>query len=92
MKNQGKLRILSPLKRKKYYINPNLTSQEQKISLIVEPYADSTKLYWFNNGIIISEGKSDEKFFLTLEAGKQEIMCLDNMGRYDIVTIEIENI
>lgn len=90
VKNSEKLRILSPLIGKVYYLNRYLPLETQKIPLLVESFSDTTELYWFLNGRLLENGPANNSFFLTPQAGKYTLMCLDNQGRSASLEITIE--
>lgn len=92
IRNNPSLRVVSPLPDKKYFLNPHLSIEKQKIPLLAQPFADSTYLYWFMNGKLRFQGLPSRLHFLLPEIGRHTLYCVDNQGRSGSVTFEIKKL
>lgn len=92
IRNNPTLRVVSPLPDKKYFLNPHLAMEKQKIPLLAQPFADSTYLYWFMDGKLRFEGLPSLLHFLLPEIGRHTLLCVDNQGRSGSVTFDIEKL
>ncbi len=88
--SEGRLKILSPLGNNIYYLNKHLSNKNQKIPLLIEPYPDTEKLYWFINGSLFTSGSVNKGYYLKPKVGKYTLMCVDDKGRSGSVNLEIK--
>ncbi len=90
LKINEKLKIVSPLYNTTYYLNKYLPYSNQKIPLVVQPFPDTKKLYWFVNGKLLMKGSVKKSYYLFPDVGKYEIVCVDDKGRSGRVKFKIE--
>ncbi|WP_415714253.1 penicillin-binding protein 1C [Maridesulfovibrio sp.] len=82
-------KIISPAANTPYLLRKDTPLKFQQIALKAEAGPDSGTLYWFLDGRLVSQGKSNEKLFTEITVGKHRISVSDEIGRVDAVEFEV---
>ncbi|WP_319780962.1 penicillin-binding protein 1C [Maridesulfovibrio sp.] len=82
-------KIISPAANTPYLLRKDTPLKFQQIALKAEAGPDSGTLYWFLDGRLVSQGKSNEKLFTEITVGKHRISVSDEIGRVDAVQFEV---
>ncbi|PKQ69944.1 penicillin-binding protein 1C [Raineya orbicola] len=82
-----KPQIISPLADKTYFIPSN-----EPTELLLKTYTqnDVQKVYWYINDRLLQEAPVKENIFFKPKLGKNTITCVDDKGRSQKISIQVE--
>ena len=81
--------IVSPDPTTPYRIRRDAPIETQRILLAAHASTGMERLYWYADGILLTDRATDEPAFLTPSRGKHEVTVVDNAGRSDSVVFEV---
>lgn len=87
LKYGGELKIISPSENFEYLIDRN---DPQEITLQAAADYKSKYFFWYIDNELIKKSKPAEKVFYKLKRGKHAIICMDDIGRSNKVTITVK--
>ena len=82
----GAPRIVSPSSGERYVLLDAAAHQK----LLLKAASRSSKLYWFVDGALHTAADADTSTFWPLRSGPHTILCTDDAGQSDRVTIEVK--
>ncbi|MFQ5738238.1 MAG: penicillin-binding protein 1C [Acidobacteriota bacterium] len=86
---EGAPKIVSPDPSTPYHLRPGAPVEYQKIALVAQSAAATTKLYWYRDGLLMAAGRPGDKVFLSPRQGTHRLVVVDNNGRSDHVTYQV---
>ena len=87
LKNGEGPKIISPSESFEYLIDKD---DPQEIVLLSASDSKIKNHYWYVNDELISKCQPGEKVFYKLSMGKFKVVCLDDLGRSESVTIKVK--
>jgi penicillin-binding protein 1C len=82
-------RITSPDASTPYRLRRDAPAEFQEILLTAQT-SDATRLYWFEDGVLITAGDASRRMFLKPKRGAHQLVVVDDSGRSDAVTYRVE--
>jgi penicillin-binding protein 1C len=82
-------RIVSPDGATPYRLRRDAPIEYQEILLEAQT-ADASKLYWFEDGVLVASGDASRKMFLRPKRGSHQLVVVDDNGRSDSLTYRVE--
>ncbi len=83
-------RIVSPDPSTPYRMRRDAPASDQRIPLIARVGAGASRIWWYQNGILVASGSPGEKLFLTAVPGEHRLVVTDDLGRSDGVGYRVE--
>lgn len=83
-------RIVSPSPATPYVYRRDAPAEAQRIALSADAPADSRRLSWYADGELIAQGGPGERLFWQPSPGRKRLVCVDDLGRLDAVTVRVE--
>ncbi len=83
-------RIISPSPATPYIVRRDAPAAFQQIALTADTPADSHRLSWYVDGKLTAQGAPDERLFWQPTPGRRRFVCVDDLGRFDAVTVRVE--
>lgn len=80
-------RITSPVEADEFYV-----ADGQELLLQARPEADAGLHYWFANDRFLGAAAAGSRFFFRPPAGMVRISCMDDKGRMENVTVQVNSI
>ena len=81
--------ITSPENRAVYVMIDDIPADYQRILLEASVAPGCDRLHWFIDNTLYASGSPCDRLFLTPTRGRHEVMCVDNHGRSQSITVEI---
>lgn len=88
--NSEPLQIVSPNPATPYQLRRDTPVAYQQIPLTIQGGSATTHLYWYQDGTLISSGAPEKKLLLPLRLGTHRLVVVDNTGRTDSLSYEVE--
>ncbi|MCU1347391.1 MAG: pbpC [Acidobacteria bacterium] len=82
-------RITSPDGNTPYRLRRDAPLQFQEILLSAQT-ADASRLFWFEDGVLVADGDPARRLFLQPKRGAHQLVVVDENGRSDTVTYRVE--
>jgi penicillin-binding protein 1C len=82
-------RIVSPDPTTPYRIRHDAPLRYQEIRLAAESGSDVSRLYWYQDGVLIAEQRPERAVFVPPTAGQHRIAVVDDLGRSHAVTYQV---
>jgi penicillin-binding protein 1C len=82
-------RIVSPDASTPYRLRRDAPIEYQEILLAAQS-ADASKLYWFEDGVLVASGDASRKMFIRPKRGSHQLVVVDDSGRSDALTYRVE--
>lgn len=83
-------RIVSPSPATPYVYRRDAPAEAQRIALVADAPADSRRLSWYVDGELAAQGGPGERLFWQPSPGRRRLVCVDDQGRLDAVTVRVE--
>jgi penicillin-binding protein 1C len=83
-------RIVSPAAATPYRIRRDAPAEYQRIPLIAQASAEASRLFWYQDGLLIAATDPGQNHFLPSEPGEHRLVVTDDLGRSDRVTYRVE--
>jgi penicillin-binding protein 1C len=83
-------RIVSPAAATPYRIRRDTPAEYQRIPLIAHASAEASRLFWYQDGLLVAATGAGENHFLPSEPGEHRLVVTDDLGRSDGVTYKVE--
>jgi penicillin-binding protein 1C len=83
-------RIVSPGAATAYHLRPDAPAQFQRIPLVAQAGPGTTRLFWYQDGILVATNGPAEKLFLPTERGEHRLVVTDDLGRSNAVRYKVE--
>jgi penicillin-binding protein 1C len=83
-------RIVSPAAATPYRIRRDTPAEYQRIPLIAHAGAEASRLFWYQDGLLVAATDPGENHFLPSEPGEHRLVVTDDLGRSDDVTYRVE--
>ncbi|HEY8020227.1 MAG TPA: penicillin-binding protein 1C, partial [Thermoanaerobaculia bacterium] len=83
-------RIVSPGAATAYHLRPDAPAQFQRIPLVAQAGPGTTRLFWYQDGILVATNGPAEKLFLPTESGEHRLVVTDDLGRSNAVRYRVE--
>jgi len=81
------IRILNPADGATYSLSAPGLEEPQRIAL--RAAATAGRVHWFVNGTLYRTARPDDQILLTLQRGRQQIVCADDAGRNCAVAVNV---
>ncbi|TVM15671.1 penicillin-binding protein 1C [Oceanidesulfovibrio indonesiensis] len=82
--------IVSPSTATPYVIRSDAPAEFQRIPLKARTDGSDSKLFWFQDGRLVAQGRTSDQLFLSIERGRHRLVVQDSRGRIDSVTYVVE--
>lgn len=86
---EGHIEILSPIAKSEYLIDRRDSTD---LSLVASAAGDVKTLYWYVNEEYYGSSKPNESLFFNPSSGKNQITCIDDLGRKASTSIQVKYI
>lgn len=83
-------KITSPSAQTPYRLRPGAPEAYQRVALAADAAAFTGMFYWFLDGELAARGAPGEKLFMKLTPGPHRMVVVDDLGRMDAVTFNVE--
>ncbi len=83
-------RVVSPSPATPYVFRRDVPASLQRIALTAAAPADSRRLSWYVDGELTAQGGPAERLFWEPAPGRHRVVCVDDLGRTDAVTVGVE--
>lgn len=83
-------RIVSPAAATPYRVRRDTPPEYQRIPLIAQASAEASRLFWYQDGILVASTSPGENHFLPGHPGEHRLVVTDDLGRSDGVTYKVE--
>ena len=83
-------RIVSPDAATPYRLRADAPLAFQKIPLTARAAADTRRLFWYQDGVLVASGAPAERLFLEPRRGRHRLVVTDDLGRSDALTYAVE--
>lgn len=83
-------RIVSPAAATPYRLRRDTPPEYQRIPLIAHADAEASRLFWYQDGVLVAATSPGENHFLPGEPGEHRLVVTDDLGRSDGVTYRVE--
>jgi penicillin-binding protein 1C len=83
-------RIVSPAAATPYRVRRDTPAEYQRIPLIAHAGAEASRLFWYQDGLLVAATDPGENHFLPSEPGEHRLVVTDDLGRSDDVTYRVE--
>ena len=83
-------RIVSPAAATPYRVRRDTPPEYQRIPLIAQASAEASRLFWYQDGILVASTSPGENHFLPSLPGEHRLVVTDDLGRSDGVVYKVE--
>jgi penicillin-binding protein 1C len=83
-------RIVSPAAATPYRIRRDTPAEYQRIPLIAQASAEASRLFWYQDGLLVAATSAGENHYLPSAPGEHRLVVTDDLGRSDGVTYKVE--
>jgi penicillin-binding protein 1C len=83
-------RIVSPSAHAPYTLRRDVPAAFQRLALAANIAAPASRVYWYQDGLLVAQGAAAEKLFVDLEPGRHRLVAMDDLGRMDAVTYRVD--
>jgi penicillin-binding protein 1C len=83
-------RIVSPAAATPYRVRRDTPPEYQRIPLIAQASAEASRLFWYQDGMLVASTSPGENHFLPSHPGEHRLVVTDDLGRSDGVTYKVE--
>ncbi len=83
-------KIVSPDPFTPYRLRKDAPASDQRIPLIARVGVGASRVWWYQNGILVASGAPGEKLFLAAEPGEHRLVVTDDFGRSDRGAYRVE--
>jgi penicillin-binding protein 1C len=83
-------RIVSPSPHAPYAVRRDVPAAFQRLALTANLAAPASRVYWYQDGLLVAQGAASEKLFVDLEPGRHRLVAMDDLGRMDAVTYRVD--
>ncbi len=83
-------RIVSPVATAPYALRTDVPASFQRLSLSANVAPPATKVYWYQDGLLVAHGSAGDRLFVDLSPGRHRLVAMDDLGRMDAVTYLVE--
>ncbi len=83
-------KVVSPDPFTPYRLRRDAPASDQRIPLIARVGAGASRIWWYQNGILVASGAPGEKLFLEAVPGQHRLVVTDDLGRSDGVGYRVE--
>jgi penicillin-binding protein 1C len=83
-------RIVSPDPSTPYRLRRDAPPEHQRIPLIARTGPGATRLFWYEDGLLVATTTPGEQRFLAPRSGEHRLVVTDDLGRSDGVTYRVE--
>ncbi|HML63182.1 MAG TPA: hypothetical protein PKD41_19995, partial [Solidesulfovibrio sp.] len=73
-----------------YVFRRDVPASLQRIALAAAAPADSRRLSWYVDGELAAQGPPGDRLFWEPSPGRHRVVCVDDQGRSDAVTVGVE--
>jgi penicillin-binding protein 1C len=84
------LKIISPNATTPYHLRRDTPREYQQIPLRIQGGTSATRLYWYEDGMLIRTGAPEAKLLLPLRPGTHRLVVVDDTGRIDSLSYHVE--
>jgi len=84
------LKIVSPNAATPYHLRRDTPVEYQQVPLTIQGGTSATRLYWYQDGALLSSGAPEAKLLLPLQRGIHRLVVVDNTGRTDSLSYRVE--
>ena len=86
----GGPRIVSPDAATAYRLRRDAPAQFQRIPLVAQAGPGTSRLFWYQDGVLVAANAPAEKLFLPTERGEHRLVVTDDLGRSNAVRYRVE--
>jgi penicillin-binding protein 1C len=86
----GAPKIVSPVAATAYRLRRDAPAQFQRIPLVAQAGPGTTRLFWYQDGVLVATNRPAEKLFLPTERGEHRLVVTDDLGRSNAVRYRVE--
>jgi len=83
-------RIVSPAAATPYRVRRDTPPEYQRIPLIAHASAEASRLFWYQDGMLVASTSPGENHFLPSLPGEHRLVVTDDLGRSDGVVYKVE--
>lgn len=83
-------RIVSPTAGAPYSLRRDVPTAFQRLSLTAHVAAPASKVYWYQDGLLVAQGTASDRLFVDLAPGRHRLVVMDDLGRMDSVTYHVD--
>ncbi|MEA2558955.1 MAG: penicillin-binding protein [Acidobacteriota bacterium] len=83
-------RIVSPAAATPYRVRRDTPPEYQRIPLIAQASAEASRLFWYQDGMLVASTSPGENHFLPSLPGEHRLVVTDDLGRSDGVVYKVE--
>ena len=83
-------RIVSPAAATPYRLRRDTPPEYQRIPLIAHASAEASRLFWYQDGMLVASTSPGENHFLPSHPGEHRLVVTDDLGRSDGVVYKVE--
>lgn len=83
-------RIVSPAEATPYRVRRDTPPEYQRIPLVAQASAEASRLFWYQDGLLVASTSPGENHFLPSEPGEHRLVVTDDLGRSDGITYRVE--
>lgn len=83
-------RIVSPAAATPYRLRRDTPPEYQRIPLVAQTGAEASRLYWYQDGMLVASTNPGENHFLPSLPGEHRLVVTDDLGRSDRVVYRVE--
>jgi len=83
-------RIVSPDAGTAYRLRRDAPADYQRVALVARVSPGTSRLYWYEDGLLTAAGPPGEQLFIQLKRGEHRVVVTDDTGRSDGVTYRVE--
>jgi penicillin-binding protein 1C len=84
------LKIVSPNATTPYHLRRDAPREYQQVPLRIQGGNSATRLYWYEDGVLIRTGAPETRLLLPLRPGTHRLVVVDNTGRIDSLSYHVE--
>lgn len=82
--------IVSPSSHAPYFLRGDVPAAFQRLALSANIAAPASRVYWYQDGLLVAQGTAAEKLFVDLAPGRHRLVVMDDLGRMDSVTYRVD--
>ncbi|HVG06924.1 MAG TPA: penicillin-binding protein 1C [Thermoanaerobaculia bacterium] len=83
-------RIVSPAAATPYRVRRDTPPEYQRIPLVAQASAEASRLFWYQDGMLVASTSPGENHFLPSLPGEHRLVVTDDLGRSDGVVYKVE--
>ena len=87
--SDAKPHIVSPDATTPYRLRRDAPVEFQEILLAAQT-SDASRLFWFEDGVLVASGDASRRMFLKPKRGSHQLVVVDDSGRSDAMTYRVE--